>query len=110
MKQLRILLFFALTTPSLFVACNTGGPKVAGADTASSITFPYAANYNTDWSYDVSDSDLLLVLNSYKYWENGDLTALRSTMGDSMRVDGDNGFKFNGLADSLMKTWQTFRD
>jgi hypothetical protein len=53
---------------------------------------------------------LLLVLNSYKYWENGDFKAIRSTMGDSMMVDASDGFKFNGRTDTLMKTWQTFRD
>jgi hypothetical protein len=31
-------------------------------------------------------------------------------MGDSMSVSASNGFKFDGLADSLMKVWTTARD
>lgn len=46
----------------------------------------------------------------YQYRETGDLTALRTTMGDSMRVEASNGFKFNGFTDTLMKTWQLSRD
>ena len=74
MKQIRTLIFTVLITPIAFVACNTGAPKVAGTDTTgtTNVTLPYTANYNSNWSYDVSDSDLLLVLNSYKYWETGD--------------------------------------
>lgn len=51
------------------------------------------------------DSSLLLVLNSYKYWENGDIKALESTMGDSMSVNGSDGFKFAGHTDSLTNIW-----
>ncbi|HUZ58862.1 MAG TPA: hypothetical protein VMU83_08770, partial [Hanamia sp.] len=35
---------------------------------------------------------------------------VRSTMGDSMYVNGADGFTFAGLTDSLMKTWQLSRD
>jgi len=112
MKQIRTLIFTVLITPIAFVACNTGAPKVAGTDTTatSNITLPYTANYTSNWTYDVSDSDLLLVLNSYKYWETGDLNSLRSTMGDSMNVNASNGWKFSGLSDSLLTRWQTSRD
>jgi hypothetical protein len=51
-----------------------------------------------------------MALNTYKYWENGDMQGLRSTMGDSMRVNGADGFTFNGLTDSLMGYWQSHRD
>ena len=62
-------------------------------------------------TYDnVSDSDLLLVLNSYKAWENGDLQALRSTMDDRMSVNESQGFSFHGLSDSLMPTWHAARN
>ncbi|HET7116076.1 MAG TPA: hypothetical protein VFI29_06275 [Hanamia sp.] len=76
----------------------------------SSIQLPYTATYTTDFNNNVSDSDLLLVLNSYKDWETGDMNALRSTMGDSMYVNGADGFKFSGLTDSLMKYWKVNRD
>lgn len=70
---------------------------------------PYKAAYPSDFNNSVSDSNLLLVMNTYKYWEQGDLKALRGTMGDSVSMNGDN-FIFSGRTDSLTKLWQTFRD
>ena len=81
----------------------------SGGD-SSSIALPYVASYATHFNNDVPDSSLLLVLNSYKYWENGDIKALRSTMGDSMYVNGAEGFKFKGHTDSLMNSWLKARD
>lgn len=109
MKKI-ILPFF--TVLALLTACNNkeASTTVSSASDTSSITYPYQAGYTTEFTNNVSDADLLLVLNSYKYWENGDLKALRATMGDSMAVDGADGFKFNGLTDSLMGTWQKSRD
>jgi hypothetical protein len=106
MKQL----FFAfLTGTIIFTACET--KKEAGtSNVPSNLSLPYKASYQTEFTNNVSDSDLLLVLNSYKYWETGDMPSLRATMGDSMQVDGADGFKFKGLADSLMKIWSAHRD
>ena len=107
MKQI----IFCFLTLSLFViACNTKEEKTSTGSTASTIKLPYEASYSTDFNNNVPDSSLLLVLNTYKYWENGDLKGLRSTMGDSMSVNAWDGFKFNGLTDSLMPVWQKFRD
>lgn len=100
-----ILSILVLTV--LIVACNN---KEETKTTASTIKLPYEAGYATDFTNNVSDSDLLLTLNSYKYWETGDLNALRTTMGDSVSVNGADGFKFHGLSDSLMKTWTVSRD
>ncbi len=93
----------------VLIACNDKAETKSSSST-SSIKLPYEAAAYSDFNNNVSDSDLLLVLNSYKYWETGDLKALRSTMGDSMAVNGAEGFKFNGRTDSLMKVWQTTRD
>jgi hypothetical protein len=109
MKQI----FFAFFTSMLFLsACDSKKEetKTTANSGKSSLTMPYKANYTTEFTNNVSDSDLLLVLNSYKYWETGDMPALRTTMGDSMRVDGADAFKFNGLSDSLMKIWTSHRD
>ena len=96
-----------LVSTVLIVACNN---KEETKTTASTIKLPYEAGYTTDFTNNVSDSDLLLTLNSYKYWETGDLKALRTTMGDSVSVYDASGFKFHGLSDSLMKTWTVSRD
>ena len=99
--------FFTLAI--LFAGC-TGSNKTETGNGGSNIKFPYTAGYTTDINDNVSDSDLLLALNSYKYWETGDMQGLRSTMGDSMRVNGADGFTFNGLTDSLMNYWKSHRD
>jgi hypothetical protein len=103
----NILSFLALAT--VLIACNTKEETTAKTS-SSNVKLPYEAMYTTEFTNNVSDSDLLVVMNSYKYWENGDMNALRSTMGDSMYVRGADGFKFNGLTDSLMKTWSHNRD
>ena len=107
MKKM-ILGFFTLSI--LFAGCAGSNNKTETANAKSSIKLPYEASYTSDISDNVSDSDLLLALNTYKYWETGDMQGLRSTMGDSMSVNGADGFTFNGLTDSLMNYWQSHRD
>jgi hypothetical protein len=102
-----ILIAFAVT--GLLVACTDQQTKTSDS-VVSSVQLPYTAQYATEFTNDVSDADLLLVLNSYKYWETGDMAALRATLGDSIYVAGSTGFKFGGPTDSLMKTWALSRD
>jgi uncharacterized lipoprotein NlpE involved in copper resistance len=106
---MKKFIFAFVSFVAFLMACNNKEESKAGNST-SSLKLPYEAGYTSEFNNNVSDADLLLVLNSYKYWEAGDYTALRSTMGDSMSVDGADGFKFNGRTDSLMKTWKTMRD
>ena len=101
-------IFICLSFAAVIAACKSKDETKAAE--SSNVQLPYTASYATDFNNHVSDSDLLVVLNSYKYWETGDLKGLRSTMGDSMYVNASNGFKFAGLTDSLMKYWQTERD
>lgn len=107
---MKRIIFGFFTLIAFFIACTAKKEEAKTSSSASSVKLPYEAMYTTDFTNNVSDSDLLMVMNSYKYWETGDLAALRTTMGDSMSVDGSDGFKFNGLTDSLMKTWQISRD
>jgi hypothetical protein len=104
----KYILFFIVLS-CYIVACkskeeNRNSPVAAG------IQLPYVAHYATDFTNNIPDSDLLLVLNSYRYWEIGDLKALRTTMGDSVFVNGSNGFKFAGPTGSLMNYWTQNRD
>jgi hypothetical protein len=100
-------IFFCIAYAVAVAGCNTkGGSKTS----ESKMQLPYTATYTSDFNNNVSDSELLTVLNSYKYWETGDIKGLRSTMGDSIYVDGSDGYKFTGLTDSMMKNWQTMRD
>ena len=105
---MKKIIFGFFTLSAVFMACNSKDTNTTSS--ASSIKLPYEAGYTSDFTNNVSDSDLLTAMNTYKYWETGDLKALRGTMGDSMYVDGANGFKFMGLTDTLMKTWEKSRD
>ncbi len=108
---MKRIIFSIFSLAAVLTACNNGETKTSStASTSNSIKLPYEASYSSDFNNNVSDSDLLLVLNTYKYWETGDMKGLRSTMGDSISVNGSDGFKFNGRTDSVMKTWQMVRD
>ena len=106
MKKM-IICFIALS--AVVIACNNNKEETKTGST-SSVALPYKAGYSTEFTNNISDSLLLLVLNTYKYWESGDMNALRGTMGDSMSVHGADGFQFNGLTDSLMPKWKAVRD
>lgn len=94
------------------VACNPKSESNMATSTggASTVALPYVANYSTDFNNNVSDSDLLTTLNSYKAWENGDMKALRATLGDNTSSYLSDGTKFSGPADSLITTYSKFRD
>ncbi|MEO6454835.1 MAG: hypothetical protein ABIN97_12215 [Ginsengibacter sp.] len=101
-----------LVVSGCIVACENKDNKEETKTISStgSVALPYKADYTTEFTNDVSDSDLLVALNSYKYWETGDMNALRSTMGDSVTFLLSGGWKFNGATDSLMKIISTYRD
>ena len=102
-------IFGIMLLSACMTACNSKDEKTSNG-TGSSVKLPYEASYATDFTNDVSDSSLLLVLNSYKYWETGDMKGLRSTLNDSTYFYGATGFKFIGLTDSAMKTFALTRD
>lgn len=109
---MKKLIFTGFVLSCCVMACNNKSEskmESSGGD-SSSIALPYEASYATHFTNDVPDTSLLLVLNSYKAWENGDINAMRSTMGDSMYVHGSDGFKFEGHTDSLMNAWLKARD
>ncbi len=113
-------IIFFLSVALLFIACNSATSpaeesaadtsKVAETPAAPAVTLPYTAAYSSTWTDDVSDNDLLTVLNSYKHWENGDIQGIRSTLADSVNFYSWNGFEYKGNADGLVKIWKTSRD
>ncbi len=114
---MKRILFFALIV-IVYIACNSSPTSSAdtAADTTKSdkaaaapVTMPYTPDYVT-LTDDVSDADLLTVLNSYKHWENGDMSGLRSTLADSVTFQSWNAWAFNGTGDSLLTYWKTSRD
>jgi ketosteroid isomerase-like protein len=84
-------------------------PKEAEAE-KSTVVLPYTPSYITEVSQDVSDADLLTVLNSYKAWETGDMTMLRATLADSISYTRWTGATSNGPADDVIAKWSASRD
>lgn len=108
MKKLLSLAAFAI----LLAACTPAekAEETAKDTTTPSVQMPYTADYSSDVSQEVSDQDVLAVLNSYKAWENGDMKALRATLSDTVSFNAWDGFKYEGLADGLLKRWASSRD
>jgi hypothetical protein len=112
----RTLLFIGVVL--IAIACQTP-PKeaektettVAPAESAkSTVTMPYTPTYSSNFTTDISDEHLKVVLDSYKYWETGDFKSLAGVMGDSIYFENSTGVaKMYSNAD-LMKMWQTSRD
>jgi hypothetical protein len=114
MKKISLLILMSF---ALF-ACQTP-PKeaektettVAPAESAKpTLTMPYTATYSSNFTSDVSDEDLKKVLDSYVYWENGDMKALSAVMGDSINFNNASGLEKTYSNADLMKMWQTSRD
>jgi ketosteroid isomerase-like protein len=112
----KTILFCSLAL-SLF-ACTNNSTKTKAMSSESpslsteqpTVDLPYKAAYSSQFSTDVSDADLKMVLMSYKNWENGNMSELAKEMGDTVVVDmssGDHLIKANA---DLMKMWSTYRD
>ena len=98
------------------LSCNSDKDKKAGPETPAATTatppadLPYKASYSSSWSTDVSDADLKTVLQSYKDWADGNLTALGAAFADTVDVEMNSGDHLHKSKDDLMKFWGTYRD
>jgi len=111
MKGTFLFLCFAM----FLFSCNSSKTETAsaGTDTTAKSTMtdlPYTASYSSNFTDDVSDADLKMVLTSYKDWADGNISNLANSMGDSVQVEFNNGDKFNGTKADLMKIWTKYRD
>lgn len=107
--------FIAFCLVSFFAACNNEAEKKEAAKTEApadkpAVELPYKAAYAADWTQDVSDADLKMILQTYKDWEDNKMAALRSAFGDSLSVDMSDGTHVDGKSDDIMKTFATYRD
>ncbi|RTL57413.1 MAG: hypothetical protein EKK37_15325 [Sphingobacteriales bacterium] len=106
--------FLGLLLLCFILACNSNTEKketaTAPAAEKSAVDLPYKASYAADWTQDVSDADLKMVLQSYKDWENNNIPGLRSAFGDSLEVDMADGTHVKGKSDAIVKTFVTYRD
>ena len=96
-------------------SCNNDkDSKTAATNTdttaKSTVDLPYTASYSNNFTTDVSDADLKMVLMTYKDWADGNISGLGNAIADSIAVDFSSGDHFNGTKDSLIKIWGTYRD
>jgi ketosteroid isomerase-like protein len=103
-------LIYLMALVASVVSCSAPVKEETPAPDASTVSLPYTASYSSQSNQDVSDTDLLNVLNSYKAWENGDMTALRSAMADTISFNGWNGTVYIGPTEGLLSKWGTTRD
>lgn len=101
----------------LLAACSNEEPKVKSSTTDNKESastqpadLPYKASYTTQWSSDVSDADLKLVLSSYKDWENNNMAGLSQAIADTLEVDLADGRHMKVAKVEIMKIWTTGRD
>ncbi|WP_121356093.1 nuclear transport factor 2-like protein [Flavisolibacter nicotianae] len=89
---------------------TTAPDSVAGAAPAQPKDLPYTPAYSAQWTNEVSDADLKMVLTTYKDWENNNMQGLGSALADSAVIDMWNGDHFKKSNADLMKMWSTNRD
>jgi ketosteroid isomerase-like protein len=111
-------LIFIIVVSAVYSACtgtttasNESSDSTAKTATsgASSISFPYTANFSSKISIG-KDSNSLVALNSYKAWEAGDMNALANTLSDSVEINFSDGSKFDGTRDSAIAIAIKYRD
>jgi Prokaryotic membrane lipoprotein lipid attachment site len=104
-------LIFLFLIMAFVAACNsnTGNAPAEEKSAGPALTMPFTPTYSTDFVLG-SDSNSLATLNSYKAWRDGDMAALRKTLGDSVKFDFASGYTFNGSLDSFMTMASKVRD
>jgi PBP1b-binding outer membrane lipoprotein LpoB len=111
MKRIFLCLCFAM----FLFSCNNSKTESAstGTDTTAKTTMtdmPYTTTYSSNFTDDVSDADLKMVLMTYKDWADGNISNLSNSLSDSVYVEFNTGDKFNGTKADLVKLWSKYRD
>lgn len=76
----------------------------------STVDLPYIASYTSNWSEDVSDNDLKMVLMTYKDWTDANISGLENTLSDTVTVDFANGDHLVKPKADIVNIWSTYRD
>lgn len=109
-------IFLCFTSAIFLLSCNSEKEKTADTtETAtvaekSTVDLPYKATYSSNFTTDVSDEDLKMVLTSYKDWSAGNFDGLSKVMSDSIYYDANDGKSMHLPNAELMKLWRTYRD
>lgn len=95
---------------------NDAGEKESSAADTTNVAstapadLPYKASYSSNFSTDVSDADLKMVMMSYQDWASGNMSGLSNAMADTVIVDMTSGERLTASNADLMKRWGTYRD
>ena len=101
--------------PIFLIACSGGSTNstaTAAKDSvaaAPSVPLPYTAVYSSTF-VPGKPADVLTVLNNYKAWQDNDMAALRSTIGDSLTLIFSSGAVLSTTGDSAVKDAKKYRD
>lgn len=100
---------------SVLLSCNSPREKTSETETTTKAAepaadLPYKASYASNFTTDVSDADLKMVLKSYKDWESANLSGLEAVLGDSIDYDASDGSSHHLKKADLLKMWTTYRD
>ena len=111
MKKIMLVFTFGV----FLVACDSKKDKPATTETTNNVTtstveLPYKASFSSNFSTDVSDADLKLVLMSYKDWADGNMSNVSKEYGDTLVWERPDGAHFKLPNAGIMKLWGTYRD
>ena len=109
---------FSFGVAIFLLSCNnnkttTAEDSTTSKDSTTAATpadLPYKPSYSSNWSNDVSDADLKMVLTTYKDWADNNMADLSNSMADTVEVDFASGQHFKNSKAELMKMWTTYRD
>ena len=109
-------IFLCFSSAVFLLSCNNEKEKTeATTETAavaekSTVELPYKASYSSNFTTDVSDADLKMVLTTYKDWSSGNFDGLAGAMSDSVDYDANDGKSMRLPKAELLKLWTTYRD
>jgi ketosteroid isomerase-like protein len=112
--MIKILLCFFCG--AILLSCNNdANVKSTTADSPgntgkTNVDLPYTAAYTSNWSTDVSDADLKMVLMTYKDWSDANMSGLENALSDTVTVDFANGDHLVKPKADILKLWSTYRD
>ncbi len=75
---------------------------------SDNITYPYKADYSSDFSLG-DPNHAKMVLDFYKAWEENKMDDMKPMLNDSVWVHFNDGNKFSGTSDSLIKFGKEYR-
>lgn len=110
-------ILFGLIITTIAFSCKNAEVKSAtdtkdttAAATKPAVDLPYTADYESNWSDNVSDADLKMVLTTYKDWTDGNMPGLEAALADTTTIDMSSGTHIRKPKADIINMWKTNRD